>query len=316
MPSLCPLWPLGRRLASHSAVLGSAAAGRLWDYALVITATASLARRIELAETSLVVGMGRCVADRLGEDEVIVAPIAGGAAVMPGRGSPLSKVAGLGFEPLDENALAAVEAEFARFGTPVRVELSSLGDPSLGKLLSSRGYLLSGFENVLGLPLPSPPLTPSHPLSAALTIERLPMQDPEEWIRVVSAGFMHPDTFDGPAPIEVIDTQGIDLIVRDLTALEGLSLFLARWDGTVAGGAGMRIAEGVAQLSGAATLPQHRRRGVQTALLGERLAAAAQAGCDIAVVTTEPGSKSQANAHRQGFELLYVRAVLIKPASA
>jgi len=142
------------------------------------------------------------------------------------------------------------------------------------------------------------------------------MQDPEEWIRVVSAGFMHPDTFDGPAPIEVIDTQGIDLIVRDLTALEGLSLFLARWDGTVAGGAGMRIAEGVAQLSGAATLPQHRRRGVQTALLGERLAAAAQAGCDIAVVTTEPGSKSQANAHRQGFELLYVRAVLIKPASA
>ena len=33
---------------------------------------------------------------------------------------------------------------------------------------------------------------------------------------------------------------------------------------------------------------------------------------DIAVVTTQPGSKSQQNMQRQGFDLLYTRAILLK----
>ena len=73
-----------------------------------------------------------------------------------------------------------------------------------------------------------------------------------------------------------------------------------------------RIAEGLAQFAGAATAPAHRRRGVQTALLSARLAHAAAVGCDIAVITTVPGSKSQQNAQRQGFDLLYTRADLLK----
>jgi hypothetical protein len=51
---------------------------------------------------------------------------------------------------------------------------------------------------------------------------------------------------------------------------------------------------------------------VQTALLSVRLADAARAGCDLAVVTTQPGSKSQQNVQRRGFHLLYTRAVLVK----
>ena len=86
-------------------------------------------------------------------------------------------------------------------------------------------------------------------------------------------------------------------------------------DGVIVGGATMRISEGVAQLTGAATVPAHRRRGVQTALLSARLADAAAAGGDIAVVTTQPGSKSQQNVQRRGFDLLYTRAVLVKQSS-
>ncbi|MEJ2340034.1 MAG: hypothetical protein P8Y15_14260 [Gemmatimonadales bacterium] len=74
----------------------------------------------------------------------------------------------------------------------------------------------------------------------------------------------------------------------------------------------MRLSGGIAQLCGAATLPEHRRRGVQTALLARRLADAAHAGCDVAVVTTQPGSKSQENVQRRGFELLYTRAILVR----
>jgi predicted GNAT family acetyltransferase len=75
----------------------------------------------------------------------------------------------------------------------------------------------------------------------------------------------------------------------------------------------MRIVDGIAQLTGAATVPAQRRRGVQTALLTARLADAVAAGCDLAVVTTSPGSRSQHNVQRNGFDLLYTRAVLRRP---
>ena len=98
---------------------------------------------------------------------------------------------------------------------------------------------------------------------------------------------------------------------RDLVAA-GVTRYVALHDGVIVGGAGLRIAEGVAQLTGAATAPGHRRRGIHSALLSARLADAAAADCDVAVVTTQPESKSQENAQRRGFDLLYTRAVLVK----
>ena len=91
-----------------------------------------------------------------------------------------------------------------------------------------------------------------------------------------------------------------------------MTRYVARHDGVIAGGASIRMCAGIAQLAGAATALAHRRRGVQTALLAARLVDAARAGCDIAVVTTAPGSKSQQNVQRRGFQLLYTRAVLVK----
>ena len=83
-------------------------------------------------------------------------------------------------------------------------------------------------------------------------------------------------------------------------------------EGRTAGGASLFLHDQTAMLCGAATLPACRRRGVQSALLHERLAQARAAGCDLAVVTTQPGSKSQENVQRAGFELIYSRAVLVK----
>ncbi|MGE5813737.1 MAG: GNAT family N-acetyltransferase, partial [Acidobacteriota bacterium] len=92
--------------------------------------------------------------------------------------------------------------------------------------------------------------------------------------------------------------------------------YIARRDGMVAGGAAVRRSDGLAQLCGAATLPEHRRRGVQSALRHTRLLDAARAGCDLAIVTTQPGSKSQENVQKVGFELLYVRAILVRAAGS
>jgi hypothetical protein len=51
---------------------------------------------------------------------------------------------------------------------------------------------------------------------------------------------------------------------------------------------------------------------VQKALVQRRLADARAAGCDLAVVTTAPGTRSQDNVMRRGFVLLYTRAILVR----
>jgi GNAT superfamily N-acetyltransferase len=93
----------------------------------------------------------------------------------------------------------------------------------------------------------------------------------------------------------------------------GFELVDARIGGQRAGGGSLRLDDGIAQLAGAATLPAFRRRGVQAALLRWRLAYARAAGCELAVVTTQPASKSQQNVQRAGFHLLYARQLLVKP---
>jgi hypothetical protein len=54
---------------------------------------------------------------------------------------------------------------------------------------------------------------------------------------------------------------------------------------------------------------------VQSALVTARLRDATDVGCDVAVVTTAPGSTSQKNVQRNGFHLLYTRAILFKAAA-
>jgi hypothetical protein len=50
---------------------------------------------------------------------------------------------------------------------------------------------------------------------------------------------------------------------------------------------------------------------LQTALVRARLAVAAAARCDLATLNADPGSGSQRNAERQGFRVVYTRALLV-----
>ncbi|HMG56145.1 MAG TPA: GNAT family N-acetyltransferase, partial [Kofleriaceae bacterium] len=119
-----------------------------------------------------------------------------------------------------------------------------------------------------------------------------------------------PDPVDGPPSHESFASDAVDAALRAMEDVSGYRRLFARIAGEVVGGASMRIDDGIAQLTGASTRAAHRRRGVQTALLRVRLAVAARAGCELAVVTTQPGSRSQQNAMRAGFALLYARAIL------
>ena len=278
---------------------------------MTLACDVALAVRIERAEARLLADAVARVARRVGErGDVLSRPLAGGIAAFAEPGSPLNKVAGLGFDgALPETELEAVETAFARRECPVRMELSSLADPSLGARLTRRGYVLEGFEDVLGLALPAAGL-PRAP--AGVRVRPSGPEEIEAWLDVTVAGFLSPDTQGVPSN-ESFEEEVPRRVIRDFAQADGMTRYLAERDGVTAGGGKVRIADGLAQLCGAATLPAHRRRGVQTALLAERLGAADRAGCDLAVVTTRPGSKSQENARRRGFALLYTRAVLVRP---
>jgi GNAT superfamily N-acetyltransferase len=279
-----------------------------------------LARRIEGAEASLSREIGEATAAtrRRESAAVFVRPLAGGVAVCTGADSPVTKVIGVGFEgvPSDE-ALDEMERAFFDRGASVRAEVAALADPALYAILSRRGYVLEGFENVLGLDLRSAAraeMAAHHRAEArqsqAITVSRT--TDERLWKDVVIGGFEHPDTGVVSAPGESFPRETLERIYDDMAASGGFLRYLARIGDQAVGGACLRLCEGVAQLAGAATLPAYRRRGVQTEMLNARLREAVEAGCDIAVVTTQPGSKSQQNAQRHGFALLYTRAILVK----
>jgi len=272
-------------------------------------ASTKVVARIEEAECGLLADSVEVATRQHPDTRPFVIPLAGGIATYSAPGSPLNKVAGLGFAgPLDESALAAVEKAFAERESPVQVEIATLADPSIAHGLTTRGYTLQGFENVLALSLPHGPDAQRPP---SIDVVPSPLAELSAWIDVVVTGFASPDA-QGVASHESFPRELLEGVMADMAAAGGFSRYLARRDGVVAGGASLRIAKGVAQLCGAATLPEHRRRGVQSALLSARLEIAAEAGCDVAVVTTQPGSKSQENVQRVGFELFYTRAVLVK----
>jgi hypothetical protein len=267
-------------------------------------ASDAVVRRIEQAEVRLVTAGGHAAQRRCAD--VLVVPLGGGVAVFSGEGSPFDKVAGLGFAPLEPAPLEAFEAAVLARGGAVQVELSTRGDPQVARALSARGYELTGFEDVLGLPLATKP-----PETGDIDVARAGPDEIALWIDTVVAGFAAPDREGAPAH-ETFAHAAIARAMRDLLAAPGVVAYLARRGGEVVGGASLRLDDGIALLAGAATLPAHRRLGVQTALTRVRLADAARAGMELATVTTLPGSRSQRNCTRQGFAILYTRAVLVK----
>ena len=267
----------------------------------------ALARRIERAETGLIADTSRATQARTGTEGFLI-PIAGGMASFAEPDSPFNKVVGLGFDGVPSAAeLDVIEKAFADRGAPTQVELAHLAESAIGELLIDRGYRLESFENVLGLALDGDQERVTPP---GIEVRRSTADEIDAWIAVVADASTYQDTQGLPWHDE-FPREAIENAERDFAAAGGIR-YAAFRDGVLAGGADFRITEGIAQLAGAATAPAHRRHGVQSALVAARLADAHAAGCDVAVIITQPGSKSQENAQRRGFDLLYTRATLVK----
>ena len=275
-----------------------------------------LAVRIERAEAMLSAGLGENAMASGTMAGCFVEPVGGGVAVYAGPDSPVSKIIGTGLAEMpDPERWQAIEFLYFQHGAVIQAEVATLADPAWHAELCRRGYLPAGFENVLGIPLQegndSLPRKKESGWSG-LSVSSCRREEDRVWLDVLADGFARPDVVPAEAMGQTYPREAIERIFEDFAAVSGFRRYLARIGGVAAGGASMRVSDGIAQLCGAATLPEWRRRGVQTALMDFRLREARAEGCDRAVVTVAPGSKSQENAHRQGFSLLYARAIYRK----
>ncbi|HEY0497935.1 MAG TPA: GNAT family N-acetyltransferase [Kutzneria sp.] len=266
-----------------------------------------LAERIERVDAHFI-AMAIEVASARGDQVAFAREIAGGAATFHEPGSPLNKVAGLGFAGVPTtDELAQVEKAFHGLDAPVQVELSNLADPAVGEFLTERGYRLAGYEHVLGLALAELAVTAPP---TGIEIRRCREDESDTALDILIDALLAPDT-EGAAAAEEFPREALGNAIRDMEAA-GAQRYLALIDGVAVGTSSMRIADGVAHFAGTATSAPYRRRGVQSALIAARLSEAKAAGCDLATVTTGPGTKSQQNLQRRGFDLLYTRALLLK----
>jgi hypothetical protein len=260
----------------------------------------ALARRIELAEAHAAVDCAEAL-ERMRPGGVgAVEPIAGGFAIYCGAGSPVTQAVGLGLDgAVSEEEFDRLEEFYRSRNEAVRVETCPLADVSLVRHFGERGYRVTEFSNVMALPLRgASSLEADGPSPAAgVTMERIGNQQMDLWTLTVSQGFS--ENF----PV----TQEILEVMKMFALGANVECYLARVDGAVAGGATLALRQGVAGLFGASTLPAFRNRGVQTALLKERLRRAMTENCDLAVCIAQPGSSSERNVVRQGFSVLYTR---------
>jgi GNAT superfamily N-acetyltransferase len=91
---------------------------------------------------------------------------------------------------------------------------------------------------------------------------------------------------------------------------DGFRHFGVRHDGRIVATGAMYVAESIAWLGFGATLPEHRGRGLQTALLARRVHEAAALDCHLvhsetAAHTAEEHNPSLANMVATGFEIAY-----------
>jgi GNAT superfamily N-acetyltransferase len=244
----------------------------------------------------------------LGAADAHVAEVGGGVAAFtePLFGRKLNHVTGLGLSgPVDDAALAGLEAAYAARGLGVEIDLCPHADAGLLALLARRGYAVNAFSNTYARTLDDVPDG-----GAAPGIEVLAGRDADALFVEASIEGFSVQAQDRPREL-------LAALARMAQARDDTSLFVARVDGHVAGSAGLSVAETalgrIGELYIASTLPAWRGRGVQMALLRGRLAAARAAGCALAVVMARPANTSARNTERAGFRLAFTKATFARP---
>lgn len=260
----------------------------------------SFARQLEMCHARRGIEYARAKAQLHPESGVRIEAACGGHAIFAGINSPLNRTVGIGFDrPVNLDDLECVEAFFESKNAKPRIDICPLSDKSLIEALRQKSYEIESFQNILIYSLEN---KQEFHLPSALEVRQSSPEEANLWILTTAQGFEEN---------EVPSQETLDILAPNFYAKNGIC-FLAWYDGEPAGGGGMYIHEEIVEFGGASTRLAYRRRGIQTALLHTRKEVARSLGCHTAMVVTEPGSNSQRNLERLGFQLAYTKVIMIK----
>ena len=251
-----------------------------------------LATRLEKAEAANGLDMARLAAEAI--PGAAFESLAGGTAIFAGIGSPMTHALGIGLNGrVPEEEMERLEAFYREHGSPCLLDLCPLADDSVISFVQSRPYRVIEFNNVLARRILLEETFEPSSLRLASPNEK------RQWSRVVSQGFAE------YVPVTESQSDSMATICRHAQC------WFAGEDEPV-GGAAMSVQDHVALFFGDAVLTGARRKGWQSLLIRERLAAAQLAGCDLAMASVLPGSASHRNYERAGFQLIYMRVNLLR----
>jgi GNAT superfamily N-acetyltransferase len=262
----------------------------------MIHADLSLARRLERAEANANArfvearerafpGFGACWIEA-----------AGASCMYDGPHSPCTQTFGLGLSRMPGAAeMDEIESFFRDRGAPAFHEVSSLADKAMLPLLNEREYRPAELSHVSVLPLAGRAFAAAP--DDSLRVRVVTGSERQIWARTAVEGWRESADL----------SNGLEELMRVMIERDDSPCFLVERDGRPIATGGLAVHEGVALMAGAATVPEFRRLGAQRLLFESRLQFAADSGCDLAMIVTEPGSAAQRNAERQGFRIAYSR---------
>ncbi len=258
----------------------------------LLSSNRALAARLEKAEATQGLALARLAVES--NPEAAFESIAGGTAIFTGVSSPMTHALGIGMDGrVSEDEMNRLEAFYHERGSPCLLDLCPMADDSVIQFVQSRPYRVIEFSNVLARPI-----RPEEVFERSPLLRLVSPDEGRQWARVISQGFAE--------YMPVVESQ-VDLMATICCA--GECWFAGE---EPVGGAALTVHEGVALFFGDAILTGARRKGWQSLLIRERLAAAQQAGCDLATTSVLPGSASHRNYERAGFQLIYMRINLIR----
>ncbi len=266
----------------------------------------ALARRLESVEEMPQVLYARMFQKTRPEIGAAAEEICGGHMIFAGLGSPIGRATGVGLDrPFTTQDLNRMEEFYRAHQAPSQVDLCPMHEAAVFELFKERGYAIAELNNVLYRRLNVEEMFPPAPPGCEIRRSRL--QEAEAAGAIVETAF-----FPNGAP------EAFRELIAPFYQMDGALPFVASVAGKlVACGTGLVIPEHrVFALCGAGTLAEFRGRGLQTALLRARMAAAVEAGCEYAVVVTQGGTTSQRNAERLGFRVAYSKVTVIKQLEA
>jgi GNAT superfamily N-acetyltransferase len=246
-----------------------------------------LARRLESFQAAVSAEMCEALNRVAPEVHAAILQVGEGNALFAGPDSPLTQAIAV------DGDVERIESFFFEHGADSIIQLTPWSARPLTDALTARRYSFHEFENVFACSVER------RPPPAAGPIEIKESTDVALWSRIAAEAFATED----------LSVETLIRIMTPFAHVKHARCYIAYVDGQPAGSAAMfALADRrIAGLFGAGTRERFRNRGVQTALLQRRLADAAAMGCEIAMVTTQPGSASHRNVARRGFELLYTK---------